>query len=251
MHNIQYRFQIWSRILGDIIFIIMWYSMWSSLYGEKNTYSGIEFSQTVTYVIATQFLITLNSMGSPLWTMEEKISTGDIVYEFLRPYSFLKKTLSECVASSTAYFLLSSMWVFGATIVVLHIDVPINGNLLFFILSFTLGYLIRFFMELSFSFLSFWLIHIGGIRAIFTFSISVFSGSVVPLWFFPETIRNIAEILPFQYIYYVPCNILVGEMSRYDQIISIVLQIVWILASVILSKIMWKVGSKKVVVQGG
>ncbi len=250
--NIAYRFQIWARLLGDIVFVAMWYFVWKALYGGADESQGILFSETVLYVVIAQFLITINNAGSPLWDMDNNISSGNIAGELIKPYNFMAKTLTQCVSSSISIFLLSSLWVFTATFIILKVDVPTNiVTWIIFIISFIAGYLIRFFIELSFSFLSFWVIHIGGIRALFTFSISVFSGSVVPLWFFPDKIRLIANILPFQYIYYVPCNIISNHMGFGECYKYILAQLLWVLLSILLAKFVWYKGSKELIIQGG
>lgn len=251
--NIAYRFQIWARLLGDVVFMVMWYCVWRGLYGNpSNVYNHVEFQQTIFYIMVAQFLITINNAGSPMWPMEGKISSGDIVNELIKPYSYIAKCLVECGSSSFCYFAFSSIWVFTGVILVLKIEIPLSPIVWFlFVVSAVLGYLIRFFIELAFSFLSFWLIHIQGIRALFTFFISVISGSVIPLYFFPAKLSMIARILPFQSIYYIPCQIATGTVEQTVCIQQIALQIFWLVFSIVLAKCVWALGKRKMVVQGG
>ena len=250
--NTAYRFQIWARLLGDIVFIVMWYFVWKALYSGTNEMYGKLFSETILYVIVAQFLITINNAGSPLWGMDFDISSGNIANELIKPYNFIIKKLTQCISSSISIFFLSSMWVFTVTFLVLKVELPANGIIwIMFVISFIEGYLIRFFIELAFSFLSFWVLHIGGIRALFTFSISLFSGSVIPLWFFPEGVRFVADVLPFKYIYFVPCDIISNYNGIEESCKYIFAQSIWVILSILIALLVWKKGKKKLVIQGG
>lgn len=250
--NIAYRFQIWARLLGDVVFVAMWYYVWKALYSGVDDMHGKFFSETILYVIAAQFLITINNSGSPLWGMDYDISNGNIAYELIKPYNFIAKKLTQCVSSSISVFLLSSMWVFSVTFFVLNVELPSSiVTWIMFLISFVAGYLIRFFIELSFSFLSFWVLHIGGIRALFTFLISLFSGSVIPLWFFPKGVRYITDILPFKYIYFVPCDIISNYKGVEVSCKYILVQFIWVIISILIAGLVWKKGIKKLIIQGG
>lgn len=102
--NIAYRFQIWARLLGDIVFIVMWYFVWKALYSGTNEMYGKLFSETILYVIVAQFLITINNAGSPLWGMDFDISSGNIANELIKPYNFIIKKLTQCISSSISIF---------------------------------------------------------------------------------------------------------------------------------------------------
>lgn len=250
--NIAYRFQIWARLLGDIVFIVMWYFVWKGLYSGTNEVYGKNFSETILYVVVAQFLITINNAGSPLWGIDVDISNGNIANELIKPYNFIIKKLIQCVSSSISFFLLSSMWVFAVTFFILKVELPSNCTIwIMFVISFIEGYLIRFFIEFVFSLLSFWVLHIGGIRALFTFSISLFSGSVIPLWFFSERVRFIADILPFKYIYFVPCDIISNYRGLEVSCEYILAQSIWVIFSILIVLWLWKKGTKKLVIQGG
>lgn len=250
--NMMYKFQTWSRILGDVMFIFMWYFVWKGLYNGQESINGVNFDKMVVYALAAQFLITLNNAASPIWRTDGMFRKGDIANELIKPYNFTLRILFECMANSVAYLLLSTIWVFLAAIILLDVkmQMPPEMTILFFISGF-LGYLIRYFIELCFSYLSFWIINVGGIRILFLFSISLFSGSVVPLWYFPKTIKVLAEILPLKYIYYVPNLMLTDVQSVNDGIHYIIEQLIWLLAIILLSEIIWRRGNNKVVINGG
>jgi ABC-2 type transport system permease protein len=85
----------------------------------------------------------------------------------------------------------------------------------------------------------------------FFFCISLFSGSVIPLWFFPDWLERFAGYLPFQGIYFVPNAIFVGELSGQALLTALLTQVVWALICYGLLRFVWAKASMKIVVQGG
>ena len=85
----------------------------------------------------------------------------------------------------------------------------------------------------------------------FTFSISLFSGSVIPLWFFPEGVRFVADVLPFKYIYFVPCDIISNYNGIEESCKYIFAQSIWVILSILIALLVWKKGKKKLVIHGG
>ncbi|MDP4160867.1 MAG: ABC-2 family transporter protein, partial [Bacillota bacterium] len=120
-----------------------------------------------------------------------------------------------------------------------------------FILSATLGYFIRYCIELTFGLFTFWLVETGGVEYIFYFSICLFSGSVVPLWFFPDWLEHVARYLPFQGIYFVPNSIFVGQLNGRDLLMALFTQIVWLAVCFAILRFVWAKASMKIVIQGG
>jgi ABC-2 type transport system permease protein len=120
-----------------------------------------------------------------------------------------------------------------------------------FLITAFIGFLIRYCIEMSFSFLSFFLVETGGIVDIFYFAMSLLSGSVIPLWFFPDWLEKLAIYMPFQGIYYIPTSIFIGKITGVEIAFSIATQIFWLLVCYGILRFVWHKASQKVVVQGG
>lgn len=90
-----------------------------------------------------------------------------------------------------------------------------------------------------------------GIVNIFMISSDILSGMVLPIPFFPAFFQNMANILPFRYISDFPFRFYVGNIPMSEGYIGILVQILWIVALVILGRILMKKALKKAVIQGG
>jgi ABC-2 type transport system permease protein len=247
-----YRFDVFSRMGYNLIFLLMWGSIWTALYAGKGEAGGVSFEAMLTYTVVSQFLSGINGAGTPLWEMQEKVRTGDIALELMRPFDVPLRYLFADFGSVAFYFLFALLPVYILVFLFIDLTLPMSWEtwVLFLITAF-IGFLIRYCIEMSFSFLSFFLVETGGIVDVFYFAMSLLSGSVIPLWFFPEWLEKMAIYLPFQGIYYIPNSIFIGRIAGTEIAISIAIQIFWLLVCYAVLRFVWLKASNKVIVQGG
>lgn len=247
-----YRFDAWVRLFSNFVFLFMWIFIWQGLYMEKDIVEGVSFHGMVSYVLISQVLQGLHGAGTPLWEIQERVRSGDIVMELMRPYSYPLRMLFADLGSIFFYFIIAVLPLYTALFFIFEPAFPQTWfQWLFFICAAILGYLIRFCIELTFGLFSFWLVETGGVEDIFYFSITLFSGSVIPLWFFPSWLREIASLLPFQGIFFVPNAIFVGELGGVKMFKAMGVQLIWLVITVLVLRYVWHRAASKVVVQGG
>lgn len=252
MRSAAYRFDVWTRLVSNIIFLLMWMSIWYALYMDKDEASGISLTAMLTYVAVSQFLTAVNGAGTPLWELQEKVRTGDIALELMRPFDVPLRYLFADFGSVAFYMLTALVPLYVFLFFFVDLTLPTSWvTWMLFLLSGFLGFLIRYCIELTFGLFTFWLIETGGIEDIFYFSVSLLSGSVIPLWFFPEWLQTFAEYLPFQGIYFIPNAIFIEEITGNELVVSLGIQLFWVAVSYAILRFVWRKASNKVVVQGG
>lgn len=252
IRSAAYRFEVWSRLLSNLFYLLIWGSIWVALYNGKEEANGIAFATTLTYIVVSQFLNGVNGAGTPIWEMYDKVRSGDIALEMMRPFDLPLRYLFADFGSVSFYIVTALLPVYSLLFIFFDLSLPTSWTTwAFFILSAFLGFLIRYAMELAFGLLTFWLVETGGLQDIFYFSLSLLSGAVVPLWFFPSWLVTIADILPFKTIYFIPNAIFVGELSGSELLFSIGLQVFWLIVTYAILRFVWWRATKRVVVQGG
>lgn len=247
-----YRFDAWTRLFSNLMFLFMWGFIWFGLYAGKETVDGIQFQSMLGYVFISQMLQGIHSAGTPLWEVQERVRSGDIAMELMRPYDYPLRTLFSDLGNIAFHFLTAILPLYLVLFWVLDLNAPASlERWLLFLYAAVVGYLIRYSIELMFGLFTFWLVETGGVEDIFYFSISLFSGSVVPLWFFPQWLGEVARWLPFQGIFFVPNAIFVGHLQGQELTQALVVQFLWLLLSFALLRFVWMKASMKIVVQGG
>jgi len=74
---------------------------------------------------------------------------------------------------------------------------------------------------------------------------------MVPLWLFPDLLRKISELLPFQAIYYIPMSIYIKTVNGKDALQALALQVFWAIFLAFFSRWVWGRVQARLTVQGG
>ncbi len=81
--------------------------------------------------------------------------------------------------------------------------------------------------------------------------IALFSGLLVPLAFFPHTLQQLANILPFRGIYDTPALLYNGCLTIHDVLMGLVHQGIWLLLLIGVGSFLARQGIRKLEVAGG
>jgi ABC-2 type transport system permease protein len=186
------------------------------------------------------------------WGMSRQMINGTITTQLLRPLDYqlhvLFESLGDVISNLTTIFLPSLIVI----IVVFGASIPLGLNIVVFALSLVLAYLISFCFDFSIGLTSFYTESIWGISITKEVIIMLLSGALIPLPFFPDTLRTVVQYLPFQAIYNIPLSILTkSTLGFWDYINMLGIQIMWLIILVVLNRLYFRQASKVITVNGG
>ena len=228
---------------------------YAALFGMGQGSFSMTFTQTVSYVWMQQIVFVLFRVVVGDEEIFSALAQGTIAYELVRPVSLYGHWFFQSAANRIVPTVLGSM--------PLLVIVPFMpgkyrmvfpssaGQVLLFLVScvLALGVVVAFAMLMYISL--FYLTTQRGIRIIVTAITHFFSGGMIPLSFFPDQVRQAAELLPFASMRDVPLQIWCGTLMGADACRGLLLQLFW-LAALITAGYAWMGQAlKKVVVQGG
>jgi len=172
--------------------------------------------------------------------------------ELVRPTSFFFMNLAENVGHSLFHMMARTAPIVVISVFLFDIYIPFEvQRFLIFIISCIAGYILVSMMNFIAGLLAFWFIEVFPFLlfkyAFYTF----FSGGIVPIDFFPEFLKPLVNILPFQYMLYYPTTILIGRASLAEAQSIIAAQVIWIVIMGVICSLMWGAGKKKLIIQGG
>lgn len=204
----------------------------------------------VTYIIISSIISTITS-NRVIDSINNKIQTGQIALDFIKPMSFKLYMFSDSIGENLYRVLFYLIPVLILSLLVFGIQVPKLTNLVLFILATLGGLFINYFMCFCLGLLGFWFTQVWILSRFLNDFINLFSGQLIPLWFFPTVLLKISEYLPFRFIYFVPISIFLGKYDFLSSCLLIMEQIVWIILLYILGELIWRKAIYRLVVQGG
>jgi len=250
LNNSAYRVECLLGILNTCLQIFISCAIWRVLYADQSNINGISFP-----MIATNFIIALglfNAFTINDFAVQSKIWDGTITSEFLKPIEYRVAIFATNLGDILFKLLTNFLPALLLSIIFIGILPPVSTiNLLLFFMSIVLGFLILWFISAIIQVSAFWIINVWSVSTIKNVIVSVFSGMLLPLWFMPESIRNILQFTPFDSIYFIPIDIYLGQINIANVWSYFLRQLIWIVVLYFIGKAMWELGKKRLIVQGG
>jgi ABC-2 type transport system permease protein len=250
---ITYRFQFWTELVINLLFMYVYISLWRALYSGRSAVGGYARPQLLTYIVVSQTLITFQFTIRVWSILEQKVRTGEVAIDLMRPVDFQVMTLATS-AGTAMHTLLTNMLpklsLFALAGVLGRPASPLA--LLLFPASAALGFLVLFAIEFLIGISAFWLVEVRGLYALVMWGITgLLSGYFLPLEFFPRWLAAIAHALPFPAMVYTPAAIYAGSLSGSGAITAVLGQLAWVVALFGGGRVLFSVAYRRLVVQGG
>lgn len=191
-----YRFNHFMEILNTILRIFIYWEIYRALYGSRAEVDGVTLT-----MVSTNFILSLG-LSSVFFVndyyLPDRIQNGSIATELLLPVSFHGRMLADNLGHALFQLLFHFVPAVAVSVLFIGIATPAGfPMLLLFLLSAFFGYGVLWTISFAVQMLSFWLINVWSIMTIKNVFINVLSGSMIPLWFMPDWMRESSVLRPF------------------------------------------------------
>ncbi|WP_017587901.1 ABC transporter permease [Nocardiopsis ganjiahuensis] len=227
-----------------------------AVFAARPRISGYDAGDAVTQVFVGQALIavTLIVNTAPSLDLAERVRTGDVATDLLRPVSLLGWWLAQDLGRATFTFFFRGVPTFCVGL--LLFDVVLPGGPVHAVLvlaSFALAAVVGFALRYLYSLSGFWLLDTRGLWTVAGLVGPVVSGMLLPLALFPSVLADVLRLLPWASMVQIPAEILLGKDTLPGGSVfgALLLQAAW--AAALLALGAWATGraTRKVVIQGG
>jgi ABC-2 type transport system permease protein len=251
MVGIVYRFGFIFTILGNLLYMAVAYFLWRSIYANSDTLRGMTFHETFLYVaLGSAVFVLLKTYAE--WFISHEIREGMIAVYLTKPVDYQLYTLAfnlGGVLMNLAAVLFPTVFML---LVVFRVPIQFGPGLLLFPISLVLAFLISFNFDYFIGVLGFYSESIWGMSTTKEIIVTVLSGALIPLPFFPEALQKILHILPFQAIYHTPLMMITRPNQPWETLLTMLgVQFFWALATFILSRLFYNQAVKVLRVAGG
>lgn len=247
-----YRIEVLISLIYAIVSILIYVYLWSALYQNQPQVKGITLKEVITYSAISIIIRRLIPGMETAVLIEEKMRTGDIATDLMKPIDLGGYLFSNALGQSCFAFLVNILPIFSIAFFLFKIILPPASLFFFsFLVSLSLGYIIIFCIDFMVGMVAFWTRETFGFRHVMTSIIAFFSGSLVPLWFFPKFLERITFFLPFRAIYFTPLSIYLGKVPSNQIAWALIQQALWAIGLIIGARLIQVAAIRKVVIQGG
>lgn len=251
-NNTIYRFDYILSWVNICLQIFISCEIWKALYISNSDTEAVSVG-----VIITSFIVNLGLANVYLiddLAVQKKIWDGTIICELLKPINYRVYLLADTIGSVLFKLIFNLLPCTVMMIVIYRKYFIVCNNIrsfVVFLVSVFLGFLVLWEISSIVQMLCFWFVNVWSISTIKSVFINILAGSLLPFWYLPETVQKIIELTPFSAIYITPIKIYLGQIDNEKQIEALMLQFVWIVVLSVIGNVLWSLGKKKMVIQGG
>jgi ABC-2 type transport system permease protein len=251
VNTLAYRLRYFTGIVTYFIYVSVYYFIWKAIYEHSTSIEGFDFPHLLTY-IGVGWIIRSFYFNNIDQDLAYQVMEGRLAMDLIKPVNI--QIMYVARAAGESVFRLALLTV--PTAVVLFLVYPLR-------LPASAGHAGAFLVSVGFSFLIVAAINfavgtfalrlqsiLGLLRAKF-FLLELFSGLLLPMTFFPHTVQKILDLMPFQYISYIPMLIYLGKLQGAALASAIALQVFWVAVLLLIGDGLWRWSTRKVIIQGG
>lgn len=253
LDSLQFRLSLVVTTIGNLLYLLLVYYLWKAIFQSAKTtiINGMTFTDTMIYLVFASSLFGFMEMWI-VWNMGTDIQTGAIVKDLLKPIGYLEwnffSGLGEVVVRFLTTFLPTTIVVYIISKGAIHLGV----NILFFFVSIGMSLLINYYINFMVGTICMYTDTIWGINIMKEVLVGLLSGATIPLAFFPQSLRSIVMLLPFQAICNAPLELLLhGDYSMKMCMSILGFQLFWVVVLRILSLGFFNLSVKQITVNGG
>lgn len=247
-----FRFDYIVSTIFSFLYIVLKVYMWKGLYGiNGEAVNGIILNDMIIYSILASFTegVTRTSVMNDL---NSSVLNGSISLNLLLPIGLKKYMFINSVTKNffqTIYRVIPSVL---AAMIFFEFKMEIQfSNLIIYIFSVAMGIVINFLYNFLFGSSVIWFRNAFFLNNINSILSNLFSGALVPLWFFPSGLKVLSDFLPFRYIVFEPISILLNTKEPNDILFVLGMQLLWIIILLCVVTLVWNRGRHKIMIQGG
>ena len=249
--SLTYEFNVYGNILMQTIIMITSAYFWRALYKGQGSVNGVDTDSMLIYVIISSALSVL-LITNVERRIGQSVEKGTVATDMIKPISLFGMFFAEDIGSIIALVFQNMLpiLIIGS----LMIKVPVMADirdLPLFVISVIESFLINWLIAALFGMTAFTAVNINALIQVKKHLIRLLSGSIIPIWFFPESVAKVLYALPFVYIYQLPLSIYIGRGTRTEYLTQMRIQFLWLVILSVLFFLVHDRVTRKVMVQGG
>lgn len=251
---LAYRLRYYTGIVSYLVFVAGNTFLFRAVFAAMppgREIGGYDAASIVTYIAIAWIgrSLVFNNIDSELSTA---VTEGNIALQLMKPIDFQAMTYFGALGEMGFRLILFTLPISVVVFPLFGVAGPASpGAAAGAAASFFLAFLVNSGVNFIVGTFALRMKSIYGVMRAKYIVLELLTGALVPLSFFPDTLRRVTEMLPFQAIGYVPVTIWMGQRPGAALGRALALQAFWAVALYLVGALLWRAGVRRTSVQGG
>ncbi len=251
---LEYRLNFLISLISAAYPIFIQTYLWTAIYAgsAESVVYGFTYRQMIAYTFLAGLVTRIVRTGFEYEIMED-VKNGKFSTFLVQPLGYFPYRLCSYFGQK-----LPGQAMILVILVVVLVALNVFWSVTFeplrilaFLATLVMAVVLNFLIFYIFSAMAFWIVEVGflfeGIRIVTV----LLSGGIFPLEVFGERFLSIMNWLPFRYTVHYPITVLNGSITTGEALSGLLMQLLWIGICLVLSNLLWRVGSRRYVAVGG
>ncbi|MFN3603468.1 MAG: ABC transporter permease [Leptonema sp. (in: bacteria)] len=249
-NSITYKIEYFTSLLNALLYIFIFASVWAIVIPENSPIHGISRKTMISYAVLTTLIKSTFSRSQSFFS--SKIRTGEIAVELMKPISLPLLYLSDIIGKTLFQIFARGIPLLVFSYFLFQIQLNFNINIFYkFMILYLLSFIIYFFLNFFLSSLAFYFVEVYPFWILYFALITLLSGGIIPIDFFPEYLQSFILFTPFPYLFYFPTMLLLQSelVLPYSTLVLYYCIHIFVLFCVV--SIVYWFGLRKLTIAGG
>ncbi|ERI91527.1 hypothetical protein HMPREF1982_03171 [Clostridiales bacterium oral taxon 876 str. F0540] len=255
LKGLQYRIAALAGVLTQFFWGFMYIMIFEAFYKSTTAVQPISLRELIQVLWLQQSFLALIMLWFRDTELINLITSGNIAYELVRPSDLYSFWYAKLIAQRLSSALLRC---FPILIVAILLPYPYNFTLpptftafILFVITLVLGIILIVAISMLIYISIFYTMSGVGSMLIFGVFGEFFSGLLIPVPLMPKFLKGLVYLLPFRYTSDLPFRVYAGNIGTKEAVLSVGVQLLWIIVLIAGGKLWMNKALKRIVVQGG
>lgn len=240
-----YSVDFFFSLISFPVFIAVTYLFWRAML-QSASVAGMTLGYLMTYYATVYAVNAITIQRDVANKISSDVVQGRIAVTLVKPMTYFSYNLWKRVANFSLHIALY-LGVLLAVSVAFNMQFTSDPLMIaLFIASLAFSFLMNFAMFFCVGLTSLWLEENWGLTSAFVAFTSLFSGMLIPLEILTGVLKDAAFILPFRFTAYFQASIIMGKAALNDVLVNFALMVAWTIVFLIIAKVAWRVGEKRI-----
>jgi len=221
---LEYRFDFLLRTVRYTTSILMLAFLWLAV-AHESTSSNIDPKNIISYYLFSAMIYGLSNFHTD--HIEEDVRLGYISKYLVKPVSPFWMYFFNMFAQTLAEVLVKIVLFIPAALLLGYVTFLSPVQFLLCVIMGTLVFFAMFCLYFGLSGLAFWFQYVDSIRMCVMFTFRFLSGIFISVSFFPSWYQFISRFLPFEYMAYIPIQMMQGNLDIRQSLQAICMLVGW------------------------
>ncbi len=246
-----YRWANLAGLLTNAFFGAIFSYVIIALFHARPAVAGYNVNDTLRYTWLVQAMVMVVLPFGWLDLMQT-IRTGEVVADLSKPCDFYWYWFSREIGRDIYYIIFRGLPTYGIGMLLFGIGITTEWrSWLAYSLALPLGAMIGIAYRFLYNIIAFWIIEARAVATLAGVIALFFTGSYVPIPFFPAWLHTIADWLPFNGLMNLPAELLLGKLDGGSFWFELGRQVCWLVVLTLIVRAVTVLASRRVISQGG